>query len=117
MLVLRAARPFADGIAANTMEVRIMKTGIYSTALIAALTLPAAAFAQTGNAYAQVDLNSSPAAHAQLPADVHAAEARVATRSGADDATLWGVGGVPGGMSQSGMGAHSHTRAVLYLHY
>ncbi|WP_343672581.1 DUF4148 domain-containing protein [Paraburkholderia heleia] len=94
-----------------------MKTGFYSTALIAALVLPAAAFAQTGNAYARFDLISGPAAHAQLPADVHAAEARVATRSGADDATLWGVGGVPGGMSQSGMSAHSHSRAVLYLHH
>ena len=94
-----------------------MKTGIYSTALVAALILPAAAFAQTGGAYAQLDLNSGPAAHAQLPADVHAAEARVATRSGADDATLWGVGGVPGTTSQSGMGTHSHSRAVLYLHH
>lgn len=94
-----------------------MKTGIYSTALVAALILPAAAFAQSGNAYAQLDLNSSPAAHAQLPADVHAAEARVATRSGADNATLWGVGGVPGGMAHSGMGTHSHSRAVPYLHH
>lgn len=92
-----------------------MNTGIHSTALLAALVFPAVAFAQTGNAYAQPDLNSGPAAHAQLPADVHAAEASVATRSGADDATLWGVGGVPGGMSQSG--ESTHTRAVLYLHH
>ena len=41
-----------------------MKSRIGSTALIAVLILPAAAFAQSGGAYAELDLNSGPAAHA-----------------------------------------------------
>ncbi|CAG9275136.1 conserved exported hypothetical protein [Paraburkholderia unamae] len=94
-----------------------MKTGIYSAVMLAALAAPFAASAQTGNAYAQLDLTSSPTAQTQLPPDVRAAEARVATRSGADDAALWGVGGVPGGTHRSGMSAQSSARAVLYLHH
>jgi hypothetical protein len=94
-----------------------MKVGIYSAALLAALAAPAVAFAQSGSAYAQPALTIGPAAQAQLPTDVRAAQARVATRSGADDATLWGVGGVPDGMTRSGMGTLPHGRAVLYLHH
>jgi hypothetical protein len=114
---LRVARTLAGDIAAKTQEVRIMRVGIYSAALLAALAAPAVAFAQAGSTYTQPALTIGPAAQAQLPADVRAAPARVATRSGADDATLWGVGGVPDGMSKSGMGTLPHSRAVLYLHH
>lgn len=108
-----------------------MKSLIRSVITVAALTAPVIAFAQqsTGpvtRAQVRADLVNMEGAgykpakrdEASYPADIQAAEARVAAQRGAMPRSDTGMGSQPMSLSQSG--ARSHTGSApssLYVHH
>jgi Domain of unknown function (DUF4148) len=97
------------------MEVYIMKSLISAVVVAAALVAPVASFAQSNQPLTRADVraqlvqlekagyNPASADNATYPADLQAAEARVAAENGSTS----GVGGVVSGSSESGAAAVS----------
>jgi hypothetical protein len=96
--------------AKQTVEVLIMNSLIKTVAIAVALSAPVASFAQTSQPVTRAEVrnqlvqlekagyNPAMADNATYPADIQAAEARVAGQNGSTS----GVGGVVAGSSESG---------------
>ena len=107
-----------------------MKMLIQAVVSAAVLAAPVASFAQQSNApmtRAQVraeliqlekaGYNPARRDDANYPADLQAAEARVAAQNDAAQTATTGVGGVVGGTAQSGHHAASANGQPLYRHH
>ncbi|PMS19817.1 hypothetical protein C0Z18_12415 [Trinickia dabaoshanensis] len=106
-----------------------MKSTVKSIVLAAVVVAPAISFAQPSNvpltrAQVRHELTQleragyNPARKDNMyPADIQAAEARVAAKSEATGAASTGVGGTPGGASQSGLRVPAADWNSLYSHH
>jgi hypothetical protein len=105
-----------------------MKSLIQAVVLAAAIAAPIASFAQSNQPVTraqvraelvqleQAGYNPARASDPNYPADVQAAEARVAAQNG----TSSGYGGMPGGVSVSGApsaSSHSHSGFIRSIYF